>query len=376
MNTQSSEEIEGPTDDRECEIAASIEQGGRAPDDELADAQPNIDGVNEVPSTAPAGFNVALRAFAHESDALAMGNAIGDVICEIGRVLDLSALDGVTVAYDYEAALAQLNRGYETTHRLTPTRGHATGVAMSPAVMRDGLVKTHMVFHAPYVELLLSEDHEQLAGPIHLIAHECAHVEATSKFDRAFPGTLLQRQILDVLTNLRWQVIKATWEEYAVCRSCANYGSDPLDGYEETFLNCCATARDRANDLIRAYRLHGEHSRVMFEVYGLYGDLMKFAAYYLGTLDGQGIDGSSRKRANELLAGHWFEPFYRRLHDACGVVFDQYGRWTDQTSFERLGDLSQDLVQDGGVRIERIGDDVRIFVPLTASTMPLGTPAL
>ncbi|WP_283843287.1 hypothetical protein [Bradyrhizobium hereditatis] len=33
----------------------------------------------------------------------------------------MAALDGITIASDYAQALLQLNRGYETKHKLTPS---------------------------------------------------------------------------------------------------------------------------------------------------------------------------------------------------------------------------------------------------------------
>ncbi len=61
-----------------------------------------------------------------------IGNAVGDWVRGFGHRFDLSRLDGVTVAFDYAQALAELDRGYETTFRLTPSDGHAIGVAMTP----------------------------------------------------------------------------------------------------------------------------------------------------------------------------------------------------------------------------------------------------
>ena len=44
------------------------------------------------------------------------------------RLVDLSQLDGITIAADYPAALADLDRGYETKGKLTATSDQAMGV--------------------------------------------------------------------------------------------------------------------------------------------------------------------------------------------------------------------------------------------------------
>jgi hypothetical protein len=59
-------------------------------------------------------------------------------------LIDLSRLDGVTIAADYGAALSDLDRGYETKGTLTATSDQATGVAMTPCVIRAGVLKSHI----------------------------------------------------------------------------------------------------------------------------------------------------------------------------------------------------------------------------------------
>ena len=110
----------------------------------------------------------------------------------LGSVFDLSHLDGVTVAYDYTQALLDLDRGYTTSHPLTPSEGHAIGVAMTPSVIRDGVIKSHVPLSAPYIAPIADGDHPHFQHALHLLAHECAHVEINHKFDAAgIAGNLL-----------------------------------------------------------------------------------------------------------------------------------------------------------------------------------------
>lgn len=67
----------------------------------------------------------------------------------------------MTVAFDYDEALAELDRGYETTYQLTATKGVAIGVAMAPTVIRDGVIKTHLVLNANYALSILEEPGEE-----------------------------------------------------------------------------------------------------------------------------------------------------------------------------------------------------------------------
>ena len=70
-----------------------------------------------------------------------------------------------------------------------PTRnaakGPGLGVAMTPAVIRDGKIKSHMLFNAGILLPLEDEKNEFYEQALHTLAHECAHVEVTARFDTA-----------------------------------------------------------------------------------------------------------------------------------------------------------------------------------------------
>lgn len=102
-------------------------------------------------ATAPDNFIVSLLGFNTTEDAEAVGEIIGCCTRELSRLFDLSSLDGVTVASDYSKALQDLDRGYESSHQLTPSEGKLVGVAMTPSVIRGGKLKSHIVLWAGLV---------------------------------------------------------------------------------------------------------------------------------------------------------------------------------------------------------------------------------
>jgi hypothetical protein len=165
-----------------------------------------------------------LRAFDTEEHARRFGDALVDHIRALSRYIDLQELDGVTVAFDYAQALLDFDRGYETSHKLVPSSDIALGVAMTPSVKRDGRIKSHMLFYAETL-LPLEDDKDALyEQALHLLGHECAHVEVTAVFNSSFPGVLLQAMTSDFHDHLRWGVIFSCWDEYAVTRICAPIG--------------------------------------------------------------------------------------------------------------------------------------------------------
>ena len=130
--------------------------------DEPADSAP----------TCPGGLPFSMRGFETKQRATEFGQLVGAYIHEFSRDFDLSQLDGVTIAYDYVQALLDLDRGYETSHRLTPSDTHVIGIAMTPCVMRGSNLKSHIILDANFLVLLESTDHDDFGLALHMLAHD------------------------------------------------------------------------------------------------------------------------------------------------------------------------------------------------------------
>jgi hypothetical protein len=332
---------------------------------------PNEEIEAEPPPTVPP-YSMSLTGWDEET-CRRLGDTLGAIVHALSRYIDLERLAGITVAADYPAALVELDRGYETRHVLTPTTELGVGVAMTPAVMREGVVKSNIVFNAALLwPLLEGHEHELWKQTLYLVAHECAHVEVTKTFDQAFPGLLLQHRFGDIEESFRWQVIQACWDEYAACRISAPYGADDtLTGLEETFVLALETTQDKANGHIREYRLHHDVERVWGEVVGTYGELMKFGSYLLGHLHGREAAMDAVPKAREALQGHWFAPYFERLNEALKTLWSKYANWTDRTEFEPIGNILSEIVAEGGLLVTPQSEGgYYIDIPFTAETMP------
>lgn len=322
-------------------------------------------------ATAPDNFIISLLGFNMTEDAEAVGEVIGCCTRELSRLFDLSSLDGVTVAYDYTKALQDLDRGYDSNHQLTPSEGNVVGIAMTPCVMRDGRLKSHIVLSAGITEGINDVNGEKFQLFLQTLAHECAHVEITSKFDVAFPKTLLRECNHDIRIAFQWDVTLACWDEYAATRLSSRIGLDMSGYYEESFLKQLGETQTLANECIKQYRTHGDYHRVLSEVSNLYGRLLKLSAYYLGSMDGHERDPFSQEEVDKRGSCQWFEEFLHKLHDSCQEVFSSYGRWRDKSAFEKVGNLAEELLAHGGIIFEySSAGQLRINIPYSADTMP------
>ena len=299
--------------------------------------------------------------------ATALTELIREVVTTLCMGFDLQGLDGVTVSANYDQALLDLDRGYESKHVLTASKGHGFGIAMSPRVLRDGQLRNHLVFNAHAIYGLLIEKKGNRV--INLIAHEFAHVEITHLFNRTFPGLLLGQR-MDTIDVFRWDVTLACWDEYAACWKSAKMGPTTLDEYETSFLSSLESARADANAAITEYRLHDDAVRVVNEACVQYWELLKYAAYHLGNLAGHGLTWMDMPKTVEQIEGHWFQPYFIALDAACKDLAETYGDWTP-SQFGVIGNLAEDIVAENGLMFYRHGDgDVGINIPMTPETTP------
>lgn len=319
---------------------------------------------NSLPANLPVNM-VGISPEVEES----VRELFGSILELVSQKIDLNGLDGITFASDYHQALLDLDRGYETNYKLSPSNDHGIGIAMSPSVIRDNKLKTHIVISSGAFFGLLNEKrgHEI----INTVAHECAHVELTHLYDAAFPGTLLRKK-QNVLDAFRTDCMLGCWDEFAACWRSATFGPLSPLAYENAFLPALKDTRSAANAAIMDYRTHADIVIVMNEVCSLYGKLLKYSAYHLGNLYGHGIDWRTIPRTADALQDHWFLPFFERLDRACKAIAVDFGKWTSSAPFDVLRDLAEDVVADGGMYFQRHEDDqINLDIPFTIETMPV-----
>jgi hypothetical protein len=325
------------------------------------------------PPTAPERFSVSLRGFADSNTAERFGRLIGGVVRSISCYIDVDRLEGITVAFDYDGALAELDRGDQESKPLTRTAtDKLVGVAMTPTVLREGIVKSHMIFSASHVLALEEDGTEAFQLAFCLVAHECGHVEDLKYMDLAFPGSILRRQITDPEDILLEPISDVLWQEYAASRASAIFGKELTAIYEEALTLVLPSARERANEAIRAYRRHTDLHRVMREAGGPLCEPLRAAAYLIGTLDGRGADLGMVPRARDLLQASPYEGFVQRLASSLQELWARRGRWSTPAEFDVLKNIVRDMLADAGIILNRQSNGgLYIDIPFTRDTMPI-----
>lgn len=334
----------------------------------------DIDWDNLPQSTRPATAGVTVKGELTEQAALRLGREVLNCVHLMGSFMDLTRLDGVTVATDYDGALAELDRGMEGLRPLSRTNSEIQGVAMSPAVMRDGEVRTHLVFDAAPIAALALDDasSEDKAVAIQIIAHECAHVQVTAHKEAAIPEARFGTRIDGYERAILYQIAEICWDEYAACRISALFAAGQTEQHRDSLISVLAGARENATAAIKAYRWHGDIDRVMAEAGAPLQQPMKVAAYLLGGMDGAGLAWSDVPEARAAICAARYENHMDDLHRVLQQMWDNQDAWAPSLAeFDPLMDVARAVFADGGIHFETASDGVcRIQIPFTAATMP------
>jgi hypothetical protein len=322
--------------------------------------------------TMPPNIGVNLRGFATEEGAREFGHAVLDTVRTVSGLIDLDRLDGITIGFDYDEALASIDRGQEGLRPLSRSDSEVIGIAMAPAVLREGEVKVHLVFSADYIAGILDgEATDAFHFALAVIAHECAHVEVTKHRDVAFPGTVLQAHYGSYEAQLFGQVADICWEEYAACRIAAPFSSGRTADYTAGLEGVLTVARERSNEAIRAYRLHADVPRVITETGSALCAPLKIASYLLGHMDGVSLDGPELAAMRELVVASGYDELIDDLRDELRTLWEGRDSWGSVGAFDMLRHVVRDCFESGGLFFTARADGTAdVAIPFTAETMP------
>jgi hypothetical protein len=315
-------------------------------------------------STAPERLNFSLKGFASEDKAKELANWMFNFVKVIGTKFNLEGLDGITIAFDYPKALAELDRGYETTFVLKPSGEFAQGVAMAPAVRRDGVIKTHIVFDANVFTRFLDTEDEYWNWLYYQLAHECGHVHDRRAFDLAIPNMILTKHDFgNELNKIHWELGEGCWSEYAASRLSADYYPGQVAHYEETFMATLEGLDDRADAIMDKFADDQQGIECFWALCKEFELILKFASYLLGHLNGIGGDIETAPKFKEFLqSDHWLSYRIIELDKSFDALWENYGKWKDIQEFNVLGLQVLDAVAKHKVYATMLDDQMFVTI--------------
>jgi hypothetical protein len=306
-----------------------------------------------------------MRGFSSNEEASAASARVAQAIEEIVKELHLSiaGLDGVTIAVDYDDALAQLDRGYNASSVLTRTKnGVADGCAMAPLVLRNGRVMSHLVFNA-FIVPLIDVPKLGVSGK-YIIAHELSHVHEHYFRDRVLPNILLNVNIAQSDEAVLFEAADDCWSEYAACYFSAPINANHVKLFEMPVLDLLRKAKDEIIGAKRAWIGDRDFAKVWERVGTTTLPLLKYFSYLLGHLAGLGksVRELTPEAFDLLQANPWLLPWIMKLNDTLVEMLNTFEEWKSVDVFEPLKQITRGLLKDCGITIRDSNGSLFVLV--------------
>lgn len=316
------------------------------------------------PPSLPNSFHLQLSGFISNEHAERFGKIIVEAIKGISRSIDLSRLAGISVVADFDAALRDLDRGFNSTRPLTRTKdGVAEGVAMTPMVKRDGINKWQIMLNSRYfipleeMAKVNNANSDALAVAIHTLAHECAHVHIATHFDEMFPEKLGTPWKTDTDMLLLDPAI-TIWEEYAANVLAGPFCSEYCQRCsEDTLIGFLNVARKNYQSGLEQFYQHKNWLKLFEDAGRAIFEPLRGLAYVLGDMDGASLDWTAFPAARKLLDA---DPLYNRLavslHCELRKLAENWHEWDSLAVFAPLMEIAHSLYSEMGINIKRHSD--------------------
>lgn len=286
--------------------------------------------------------------------------------------MDLGRLDGITVGFDFGEAVDSVELGFGSDRAKQYTNdGDFICVGKAMNVMRDGVVKSHVVYNANVIIQIMDPEDDDFSRAVHIVAHELGHVAELKWRDEGMPGVMLTYRSPDWVNAILLEAATAIWEEYAACRLTAPWGDakQQRTGYADNYENAAENALTRANEAIRQYRHHGDIDKLLEEAGRHLAPPIKLLGYLLGHLDGIedeiDLDDLCPKHISTI-----YQSLAPRFRAALRSIWETREDWQGIEVFDGLKSLALDLYGAAGMRIKKRGEGHYVDVPFSHDTLP------
>jgi len=295
--------------------------------------------------------------FASEEAARDLANNVMAVAKIVGSVFDLAALDGITVADDYDGALKGIQRGYLGMNAPTPTRDEfGTGQAMAVPVLRNGKHKSHVVVNSLLVRPLVNPEDPYYQFAVHTLSHELAHVYDHKLRIEALPA-IYGSQITDLREATLMRLAMAAWDEYAASRLSAPWGTSTYcSEFEQSLIPMLDTMLIRAEAAKKEFTIHRDTEQTMSALRDIFGSFLIRSAYLLGHIDGieSSMEAEAATLATKIEETTWLKDVWNRYVGILRVMFEKIDEWEGIEVYDPLKELFEALLRGGGLQLVKL----------------------
>ncbi|PWK09870.1 hypothetical protein C7425_104254 [Pantoea ananatis] len=307
-------------------------------------------------------FDIKLSGYRESEHANRVGTILSEIIKSLSNSINMSALEGVSVGYDYHKELNLVDRGIENSNPLKPSDGDVVGVAMVVRVIREATPRAHIVFNAAHLEGFIDDiESDSFQRSLAIVSHECAHVSNMSALCECYPGRMMHYRYKNIHESLRGECWLSVMEEYCASRIAAGIDANQSADFKKYYIKQTHKLNSSVRNYIEDYRSHGNVDRVLNEVYKEIDLTLKLAGYYFGDKAGNGDEAFNPSDIEH--SGEWIIPFYNRLNSALIKIFERYGAWEDISEMEVISDILDDIARHLGMHVSITPQGVYVHIP-------------
>lgn len=249
-------------------------------------------------STLNENFSMTLVGFINQSIIDQMTSFFSNIIIELSKLTDISALEGVSFTLgdeEYSKKLKQFKK------ELTPSNDEGVGTAMTISSINGDFSRNHIVVNCLYFELenLLKEFASRTNDEIkervinkfsHMIFHEMCHVSNNSMMYKKFNSYVTKQQFPNKLAAMEHGISRICWDEFFVCSEANRIGEDQESSYEEILFKTMESFESDKRAIFKNYMnqvassCQNAYGNLFNDTYMLTHTLLKYASYYLGDI--------------------------------------------------------------------------------------------
>lgn len=275
-----------------------------------------------------------------------------------GAYLNLAGVESVSIADDHNAALAAIHKG-DGVLALAPSNDEfGTGFAVTAPVLRDGVLKSSIVFSSRLIQVLNDPLHEKRRHAIHVLAHESAHAHDLEVLRQSFPDSGKQCN-LDWKAQCLSQLANVCWSEYIASHLSSRWGTDDYCAeFEHQLCKTLANAMEKGSACIHDFRFHRNGRKTEAEIRNIFGRLLTRAAYLIGHIHGRGktVAEMAPRYYRSVQETPWFKPVFERYEANLKDMHATYGSWTSLDVFQPLLDTCEALMNAAGLQYIQLAD--------------------
>ena len=318
---------------------------------------------------------ISFRGISDEETAYRISGVIKIIVQELRQMMPLDRLDGFTFSEEYESALAELDRGIKTSSILKhDKREYGIGVSMCPVVVRNGVVKSHIVSRMWIARGLISESQDEQLIALHTIVNQLAFASCHQMFDEALPGVFLS-PLSDPFDALLYPAIESSWSSYFAARASCLFNPSFTTSYLELASSSIRHARETILSARYNYRFDGNLDKFLNVAISGVKDILSFCSQFLGHCDGLRASAFEDETFNNLLLENgllnWIELFQADL----AKIWEKQGRWNSFDEFTLLERHAERLLWQFGIFPSKNPDgSVYVHVPIQTDAIALSQP--